>query len=139
MPDPIDEQTPAAEKTTESRPVAPVKVAVIGTGDGSRLQPGTELETPGEHQPNVVITAVVQPAVALLIRSGNLLFKSMFGLVTAAMTPEGGEMLYRGDFADLLVTCFKLSVPIVVVGGMKDFVTVFGKLEEKFPLLTGKV
>lgn len=125
-------------KMTESRPVEDVKIAVVGTGDGSRLSPGTVAETPGAHQPNVVVD-VVSPALAIGIRAGNLFLQTLIGLLVAAMTPAGASLLYTSDFVHLLGTCASLALPVTVLGSLKDLLTIFGRLEQKFPLLTGKV
>lgn len=126
-------------KMTESRQVEPVRVTVIGTGDGSRLEKGTVAVTDGEHQPNVVINDVISPALAIGIRAGNLFLQTLVGLLVAAMTPAGADLLYTSDFVHLLGTCASLSVPVTILGSLKDLITVFGRLEQKFPLLTGKV
>src|SRR5580765_8450881 len=70
-------------KTTESRPVDTVKVAVIGTGDASRLDSGVVAVTPGQHQPNLV-TQVVTPLMALAVRFGYAWCTAFVGGVTTA-------------------------------------------------------
>lgn len=128
----------ADDKTTLSRPVEPVQVAVIGTGDVKRLPSGTEAVTPGPNQPNLV-TNVVQPAVAILVRFVNLFGVQFVGLIVAGMTPAGGKLLYTSDFLHMLVVCANLSLPGALLGMFKDIVTVFGRLEHKYPLATGSV
>jgi len=122
-------------KTTESRPVEPVNVAVIGTGDGSRLPSGTEAETPGPHQPNVIIK-VVGPVLALTIRFINVFLPVFSGILTAALTTD---MIPASDFMDLAVKCASFSLAGTSVTFLKDLITIFGKLEQKYPLLTGSV
>lgn len=126
-------------KTTASRPVEPVRVTVIGTGDGSRLEPGMVATTEGEHQPNLVIAQVIPPFIAILVGSGHLFFVTLVGLLSAAMTPAGSKLLYTGDFLHMLGTCVSLALPIVIFGVLKDLATVFGRLRDRFPLLTGRV
>lgn len=126
------------DKTTESRTVEPVQVAVIGTGDGRRLASGTEAITDGAHEPNIVVT-VVQPIAAITIRFVNVFLVQLVGLLIAGMTPAGAKLLYTTDFFHLLLTCASLAVPGAALGFFKDLVTVFGKLEQKYPLLTGNV
>jgi hypothetical protein len=112
-----------------------VPVTVVGTGDG--LTQNVTAVTP-PHQPNVVIT-IVQPIVAVLVRFLNLFLVTLVGLVVAGMTPEGGKLLYTSDFMHLVWTCAGLALPAAGLGFLKDLVTVFGKLEGKYPLLTGGV
>lgn len=125
-------------KTTLSRPVEPVRVAVIGTGDGSKLATGTEAVTIGAHEPNIVIK-VVTPVFAILVRFGNVFLIQFVGLLVAGMTPAGGKLLNTGDFFHLVTVCASLSLPGAALGFFKDLVTIFGRLESKYPLLTGSV
>lgn len=122
-------------KTTESRPVEPVRVAVIATGDQSRLPSGTVAETPGEHQPNVVVT-VVTPILALAIRFVNVFLPVFMGILSAALA---NNIITAPDFWHLVVKCASLSLAGTTMAFLKDVVTIFAKLEQKFPLLTGKV
>jgi hypothetical protein len=143
MPDPdlVDPVVAVAidGKTTEPRPVEPIKVAMIsGTGDGSRLPSGTVATTEGEHQPNLVVR-VVTPTVGIFVRAVHLMGKTVLGLLGGAMTPKGQDLLWTGDFWQLLTTCVVLSITVVAVGILTNVVTVFGDLENRFPLLTGKV
>ena len=128
----------ADEKTTESRTVEPIQVAVVGTGDGSKLPSGTEAVTQGAHDPNIIVN-VVQPFVAIVVRFANLYGTVLIGLVTAGMTPVGGKLLYTSDFYHLVLTCGSLAFPAAALGLLKDLVTVFGKLEGKYPLITGSI
>lgn len=139
MPDTNIPSDAVDDKVTASRPVEPVKVAIVGTGDGSKLEPGTIAVTEGVHQPNVVVSDVVSPALAIAVRAANLFTQTMVGLLVAAMTPAGGQLLYTSDFLHLLGTCASLSIPVVGLGTLKDLATIFGRLEQRFPLLTGKV
>jgi hypothetical protein len=118
---------------TEMLPAVPV--TVIGTGDG--LVSGTRATTPPD-QPNILINAV-QPIVAIAVRFINTFLTVLVGLVIAGMTPAGGKLLYSSDFFHLVLTCANLSLPAAGLGLIKDLVTVFGKLEGKYPLLTGSV
>ena len=120
---------------------APVKVAVIaGTGDGSlpaHLHEQT-LGTPGSSTPNVVLK-VVPVAAALAIRFGNAYVTTLVGIVTAMMTPYGQDMIPSRDFADVLSKAALLAISGPVVDLLKNLITVFGKLEGKYPLMTGNV
>ncbi len=132
----MTEETTKSVTVTEQLP--PTKVAIIGTGDGG-LQPTTGMiaKTPGP-QPDLIVT-VVGPAFAILIRAMNLFFISLSGLLTASTTPLGAKHLHAADFWSLVILCANLSLAPVGFGLVKDLVTVFGRLEGKYPLLTGSV
>lgn len=127
-----------ANKTTAPRPIAPIQVAVIGTGDGSKLPPMIVADTPDPNQPNVAVT-MIKPVLAILIRFANLFLVQFSGLVVAGLTPAGGKLLYTSDFLHLLLVCASLSLPGAGTGLIKDLVTIFGQLEGKHPLLTGSI
>lgn len=126
------------EKITQSRPVEPVQVAVIGTGDSSKLATGVQAVTPDPHQPNLIVT-VVGPAFAIVIRFINVFLAQFSGLVLAGMAGPGAKLLYTGDFLQFLGTCASLSLPGAIVDLVKNLVTIFGRLERKYPILTGSV
>lgn len=119
--------------------VAPVYATMVGTGDGSLPVPqgGLEVETPA-GKPNVIVN-VIGPMRAIAIRFVYAYLTSVFGLLTAAMTPAGGKVLYTGEFVDLVVTCASLGLSGPALAFGKDLITIFGKLEQKYPLLTGSV
>lgn len=129
----------ADEKVTTSQPLEPLRVAVIGTGTATGgpapLQTGTVAATPEDHQPNLLVV-VVPPLTAIAIRAVNTYLTVLVGLVAAGMT---SDVIPSSDFLDLLQRCASLSVAGTGLGVLKDLVTVFGKLEGKFPLLTGNV
>lgn len=104
---------------------------------GAPLTTGTTAVTP-DHQPNVVFRAIT-PFVAIIVRFANLYGTTLVGLLVAAMTPVGGKLLYTNDFIHMVVLCSSLAFPGAALGVLKDCVTVFGKLEGKFPLLTGSI
>jgi hypothetical protein len=130
----------SGEKTTESAPIAPIPTTVIGVGptDLKFLPSGTVATTPGSAQPDIVIT-VIGPLLAISVRFANLFGTTFVGLLVAAMTPAGSKLLFTGDFLQMVVTCANLSLPVAALGFFKDLVTIFGRLENRFPLLTGKV
>lgn len=123
------------DKTTLSRPVDPLKVAIIGTGDGSRLSSGDEATTAGEHVPNIIVT-VIGPIRAILIRFVNVYVGMVVGLLGTAMA---SKVIDAPDFFHLVLKCASLAIGGAVVLFLKDILTIFGKLEQKFPLLTGSV
>jgi hypothetical protein len=123
-------------KTTESRPVHAVQLAVISSGDTGMIPAqGIEAKTVGVHMPNFVVTAV-SPVRAILIRFINAYLTMMVGLVMAGMA---SDVIPAEDFLHLLIACAKLSVAAAGVGFLKDCVTIFGRLESKYPLTTGSI
>ena len=124
-----------SDEKTVTEVMPPVSVTVIGTGDG--LVKGAKATTPPD-QPNIVVN-VVKPVVAISVRFGYLFLTTLVGLLVAGMTPAGGKLLYTTDFAHMLATCANLSLPVAGLGFLKDVITILGKLEGKYPLLTGGV
>lgn len=122
------------EKLSQAEPIGPLQVTVIGTGDGTKIDTGTVGTTP-KGEPNLIVT-VVTPVAAIGVRFVNAYLTILVALVGAGMTTK--EIPYT-DFLDLVMTCAKLSVAGAGLGALKDLVTIFGKLEHKFPLLTGSV
>lgn len=124
-------------------PIQPIQVAMIGgtgtgTGDGSApLKTGTIAETSGT-QPNLVVR-VVQPIVALVVRFIHLFLTVLSGLITAALLPYGESLLPFSDFSSMVTGCATLAATAATAGLIKDLVTVFGRLEGRFPLLTGNI
>lgn len=120
-------------------PIPPLPVTIIGTGDGGvpPTPSGTVIITP-DHQANLVLN-VVTPIAAILVRFVNTFLTALVGLVTAGITPVGSHLLYTSDFFHLLLTCASLALPGAGLGLIKDCVTIFGKLEGKYPLATGSV
>lgn len=124
------------DKTTASRPIDTVPVAIIGTADASKIPPGIEAVTEGAHNPNLTIVAVIPPLVAVGVRFVNTYLTTLVGLITAAATTN---IIPAHDFYHLVLKCAGLSVASAGIGLMKDLVTVFGRLEGKYPLATGSV
>ena len=132
----MDADVSAVKFSTE--PVEPMHVAVIGgTGDGGSPLTNTIAKTP-DGQPNLAIT-VITPLVAILVRFVNLFLTTLVGLLMAAMTPMGSNVLHTGDFMQLLWTCASLSLPGAAVGLIKDTITIFSRIEQRWPLATGTI
>lgn len=117
-----------------------VRVVVAGTGDGG-LQPGTRVEavTPGA-QPNIAVQ-VIGPIAAIAVRFGHLFFVTGGGILTAAGVDKvsGVEAIPFTNFEDLLWKAAYIGACTAAVGAVKDAGTLFGKLEQRFPFLTGQV
>jgi len=126
-------------KTTEEAPLPPVAVTVIGhgavTGGPTPMETGTVATTPAVNQPNLLVT-VISPLAAVGIRFINTYLTVLSGLVAAGMV---SDVIPHTDFLALVIRCAGLSVAGAGVGLLKDLVTVFSRLEQKFPLLTGSV
>lgn len=122
-------------------PMAPIPLVMItGTGDGDGgLTQGQIIKTPA-GQPNLV-AQLVSPLVALAVRSVYTYMTIFVGLIGAGMTPAGAAVLNptAGDFFGMVIVCANLSVAGTLVGLAKDLLTIFGRLEAKFPLATGSV
>lgn len=113
-------------------PIEPVVVAVVA--DGKNLQAG-EIITPGADKPNLVVQAVT-PALALFIRFVNVFLPVFSGILTGSLTTD---MIPAKDFMELAWKCAGLSLAGTMMSFLKDLITIFGRLETKYPLLTGKV
>jgi hypothetical protein len=116
-------------------PVEPVKVSIVGTGDGGLPASGTIATTPGSHNPNLIVE-VISPVVALLVRFLNVYIGNLVGLLAAGMT---STVIPASDFWHLFLKCASLAVAGAVVLCLKDIVTIFAGLEKRFPLGTGSV
>lgn len=141
----MPDDTPIAAPDTQSVPRIPITLVGPGTaveGDRRGVAPipsGTTVvaQTP-DHHPDLAVTFIA-PTVAILVRFVNVFLIQFSGLLVAAMTPAGGHLLYTKDFFHLVVTCANLALPGAGLGLVKDLVTIFGRLEGKYPLLTGSV
>ena len=126
-----------ADEKLVTTPIEPVTVAVIGTGDGTGGAPLTTgtVATTIDHMPNIVVQ-VVTPIAALAIRFLNVYIGTVVGLLSAGMTSDA---IPASDFQHLLLKCMGLAIAGSVVLLLKDIVTIFGKLEQKYPLATGSI
>lgn len=121
-----------------------VKVVAVG-GSGTGMFPGQQLEgvTPA-GAPNVAVQ-VVGPIVAIAVRFGHLYFLTLSGIIGGALAahaigdPNAQPLIHYADFGDLVWKSAQLSLAVPGVGLIKDLVTIFGKLEQRFPFLTGNV
>lgn len=122
-----------------------VKVVAVSTGGGDSLQPGTKVDavTSAAH-PNIAVQ-VIGPVAAVAIRFGHLYLVTLLGIVTAGLATgstdqsNASALLHYTDFADLVWKSASFSLAAPGIGLLKDLVTIFGRLEERFPFLTGQV
>lgn len=122
-------------------PENPVTISIVGTGDthGGGMAPTpnkTIAETPA-GQPNLFIN-VVPPLVAIAVRFGNAFLTTFFGLITAAGIGVSNSVI-GSDFATILQAAAVTSLVVASVETIKNLITVFGRLEGKYPLLTGSI
>jgi hypothetical protein len=116
--------------------VPPISAAIVATGGiGGFIPPGTTALTPGATQPNVLIT-VITPLTAIMVRFVNAFLTTLVGLVTAGATTN---IIPASDFYHLVLKCAGLSVAGAGIDAMKNILTIFTKLEAKYPLSTGNV
>lgn len=115
----------------------PSAILIKGITDGSNtvLPPitnGMIAQTPDSH-PNVRFT-VIGPARALTIRFIHTFLVSLFGspIAISVTTPFSG-------FRHLIVTAIVSALSIAVVDLGKNLITIFSKLEAKYPVATGNV
>lgn len=106
-------------------PETPIVATMVGTGDGSRT-----IQTPA-GQPDIIVN-VIGPALGLSVRFANIYVTTIVGLLGAGMTTD---VIPATDFKDLLWKCATLSVSAASLDFLKNLVTIFGRLEQKFPLL----
>lgn len=131
MPDPQDVVAAAPEA---------IKIPVIqGTGDGRlpAAMQGTLLPTPGTQNANVVMV-VVPVVVALAVRAGHMFFSTFVATISAAGASSalgGPDILSSIDWA----TAAYVAGSAVAVDFAKNCLTIFARLETKFPLITGSV
>lgn len=140
--------TPPTDEPLSSTSMVPrIPITLIGPGtvqEGERrgsnpMDVGqTILAVTPDHHPNLVVTFIT-PAMAIGVRFVNTFLVQFVGLLVAAMTPAGGHVLYTHDFLHAVVLCANLALPGAGLGLAKDLVTVFGRLEGKYPLMTGSI
>lgn len=126
------------EKVSPPASLEPVKVTVIGTGDGTSLETGTVALTP-KGQSNL-IAIVVKPAVALAVRFVHAYGAALVGLLVGIpLADKATGMVPFSDFWDLLVKSSTLALSGPTIELLKNIVTIFARLENKYPLWTGSV
>jgi hypothetical protein len=113
---------------------APVTISIVGTGTGTGggMAPtpsGTVAVTPGD-QPNLRIN-VVPPVVAIAVRFIHMFFVTFASLI-------GGDALDIIDLGGLQMKAL-VALSAACGGAVKDLVTVFSRLEGRFPLLSGSI
>lgn len=113
----------------------PVVIAAVDTSSHAEMPQHLVAETPGTA-PNVVVQ-FVGPVMAILIRLINNYLTMLVGLIAAGTAD--GKLIPATDFVDMVLKCAQLAVAGAGLAFLKDLVTIFGKLESKYPLWTGNV
>lgn len=118
----------------------PVTISIVGTGnsEGGGVAPtpsGTIATTPGT-QPNLIIN-VIGPFMAIFVRFVTLFLTTFLGLMTAAGV--GDKIFIATDLKSIAIACAWASLSVAGMGTIKNAVTVFGRLEGKWPLATGSI
>lgn len=119
-----------------------VTISVVGTestqGGGVAPTPSGTLAVTPEGQPDLIVN-VVTPAVAILVRFVNSFLTSFVGLITAAGIGVAGAAIPGADFGTVVQGAALASLAIAGVETLKNIVTIFGRLEGKYPLATGSI
>jgi len=113
----------------------PVTISIIGTGtgDGGGVAPtpnGTIAEMPGE-QTNLLVN-VVPPVIAIAVRFVNQWLTAFAGFI-------GVDVIQPDLFSLDLRGMALLALSAAAIGLIKNLITVFGRLEGKYPLSTGSI
>ncbi len=123
MPDPVEDKL----VTTA---MAPVQIMAIGTGTGTGGPKEQLVETP-EGQPDVLVRYIT-PLVAILVSAAYTFLTVLVPTVSAGMTTN---LIPATDFMDLLGKCASLSVAGAGLDILKNLITLFTTLKQKFPIL----
>jgi len=115
-------------------PISTVVIKGTGPGGTTPIPDGLLVKTP-DHHPNIAVT-VISPFAALAIRFANAYITTLVGLLSVGMTTN---IIPAADFLDLLWKCAGASLAGPAVSLLKDLITVLGRLENKYPLITGNV
>lgn len=113
----------------------PVTISIVGTGtgDGGGVAPtpnGTIAETPGT-QPNLLVN-VVPPVIAIAIRFVNQFLTAFAGFIGVDVVAPN---LFSLDVREMAL----LALSAATIGLIKNLITIFGRLEGKYPLVTGSI
>ena len=119
-------------KTTQSRPVDPVTVTVMGTSDAGKLATGMVARTDGVHQPNVIIK-VITPIGMMLVRGTKAFMVSWLAIMPVAGVTG---IIPVHSFLELAAKAGGLSVGVGLLAVGNAFVEVLTKLDQKFPSWT---
>jgi len=113
-------------------------IATTSTGDGNAPQPGERMGgvTPA-GLPNLAVH-FIGPAVAISVRNAHLFLLTLVAFISTG-SATGQEIVEWASFGELLYKGATMAGIAAAIGALKDFATLFGKLEQRFPFLTGNV
>jgi len=123
-----------------------VTVSIVGTGHevGGGVAPvpnGTILSTPG-IQPDIKMN-VVTPLLAGAVRFIHEFLQAFLGVLTAAGigvgTGAAGAVGIAPDMATVVWGAAATAGITAGLGAIRNLITIFGRLEGKYPLLTGGI
>ena len=124
------------EDTQNTTP--PVAISIIGTGDGGvHPTPDKTIAVTPDHQPNLLVQ-VVTPIVAITVRAINLFLVAFSAALTVAGI-GGDKILPVADMEHAITLGLWMGLSAAGVGTVKNLITVFGRLEGKYPLGTGSI
>lgn len=121
-------------------PETPVTISIVGTGNGTGggdapTPNQTIAKTPGEG-PNLLVN-VVPPMMAVLVRFLNTFLTSFVGLLTAAGFGVGTTL--GANLQGTIREAATVSLVIAAMATLKNLITIFGRMEGKYPLATGSI
>jgi hypothetical protein len=118
-----------------------VTVSIVGGANEKEMQSGPimsgTLATTPANQPNLLIN-VVPPVLAVTVRFIHLFLTTFVGLLTVAGV-GGADTFGAVNFNEVFRTCAIGGLSVAGMGALKDIITIFGRLEGKYPLVTGSI
>lgn len=139
-----DPEKDGLEEGQKRRESDSIKVAIIsgtGTGDGNTAQlHGKIIQTPGSAKN--IVPIIVTPIIAILVRFGHAYLSAVVALMGGIpLADKIGDVpiVPFHDFTDLFVKSLTLAAAGPSLELLRDVVTIFSRLKEKYPLLTGNV
>lgn len=117
-------------------PITAVVIKGMEPAGTTAIPDGTVLST-ADHHPNVLIKtlSVLQ---TLAIRFGFMFFTSLAGSVTGGAV-SGQTVIVWHDFSELLYKAAILAAITGAIDLIKNLATIFSRLEQSHPLMTGNV
>ena len=111
---------------------SPITVLAIGTGTGDGRAPTTQMVTTSLHQKDVVLKFVT-PLAAITISFVWMFLTVLVTVITAAGVAP--DMIPFADFRQLLEKASSVALTGACLNLLKDLLTLFTDLKNRFPLL----
>lgn len=116
----------------ETPETATVTVLAIGTGTGTGSPtPAQLVETPAGHKD--VIIKFITPLVAITVGFVVTFLTVLLAVIAAASASP--DMIPFADFLQLVTKASKVALTGATLNLLKDLLTLFTSLRQKFPLL----